>query len=178
MAIALAYVVHPSQMPNGMLNRHMHITRSRTSSPPLSLDIHRHDSILITVLQTFSVFEDVTKYSLFVFKHNEFLSSTLLIVEGSEISDVLLVEESPSEVLMRQSNGYFLIKLCNECVIYHPQALVLERPSVYKRKNGFWWNTVGWLVDVIYADPSLESDMQHTTSIYISAYVHVECSTS
>jgi hypothetical protein len=26
---------------------------------------------------------------------------------------------------------------------------------------------VGWLVDVIYADPSLESDMQHTTTIYI-----------
>lgn len=29
---------------------------------------------------------------------------------------------------------------------------------------------VGWLVDVIYADPSLESDMQHTTTIYIRVH--------
>ena len=39
-------------------------------------------------------------------------------------------------------------------------------------------HTVGWLVDIIYPDPSLESDMQATSTIYNRAYVHVVCSTS
>jgi hypothetical protein len=31
--------------------------------------------------------------------------------------------------------------------------------------------SVGWLVDAIYADHSLESDMQHTTTIYMFTYM-------
>lgn len=91
--------------------------RVRTRGYTVPLDIHRHDSLLITITQPFSVYEGVTKCSLFAFKHDMFLLSALLLVKGSEIPDGFLVEEPPGRVLMRHSNENLGTNLRNECVI-------------------------------------------------------------